>query len=161
MLLLLAGGAPGAAHATEPQDVASVTVIGGRPAELMAGAHALMAGDYAQGIELTLAGLARARAPRDRIDALANLCAGHVGLRQFDLALVRCSQSLEIDPHNWRALNNRALAWLGKGLVEPALADLSRGLAINPGARALRRSYEIALDMHGERPPGEASAFET
>jgi tetratricopeptide (TPR) repeat protein len=140
----------GCAVATTPHadssEPLSKTVIGATNASLADGALALQAGDYARGVELTRDGLTRATATRDRIAGLANLCAGYVGLRQFELALVHCSRSLEIDPDNWRALNNRAAAWLGLGQVEAALEDLRRGLEINPDAAILKRSFEIARE---------------
>jgi tetratricopeptide (TPR) repeat protein len=129
----------------ESAEPISKTVIGPTNPDLVEGSVALQSGEYERGVELTLAGLARPTNPRDRSAGLANLCAGYVALRQYDLALVRCSQALAIDPDNWRALNNRAGAWLGLGERAAALTDLRRGLAINPDASTLQRSLEIVL----------------
>lgn len=139
----------------DPPDAQSRTVLGNTNIELSDGAHALQAGDYERGVELTLAGLDQPALERDRVAGLSNLCAGYVGLRKFELALVRCSQALELDPQNWRALNNRAAAWLGLGQPDAALQDLRRALAINPDATVLQRSLEIALSR-ANRPAGEA-----
>jgi len=145
----------------EPGEPVSKTVIGQTNPELADGAVALRFGDYERGVELTLAGLARPTQPRDRSAGLANLCAGYVGLRQFDLALVRCSQALEIDSNNWRALNNRAAAWLGLGNRAAALADLRKGLSINPDAIMLQRSLEIVLREQPRRELRERRVVES
>ena len=79
---------------------------------------------------------------------LSNLCAGYVGLRQFELAIKNCSDSLAINDSNWRTWNNRAAAHLGKGMYDAALQDVESGLERAPESftlkktRAIVRSYD-------------------
>lgn len=153
-LAVLVVSAAATARAETPEPL-NRTVLGNSNPALSDGARALQAGDYERGVELTLAGLGQPALERDRVAGLSNLCAGYVGLRKFELALVRCSQSLDLDPENWRALNNRAAAWLGLGRPDAALADLHRALAINPDATVLQRTLEIALSSQKRRPAGE------
>jgi tetratricopeptide (TPR) repeat protein len=145
----------------EPDEPYSKTVIGAANPSLADGALALQAGDYARGVELTSQGLATATSARDRAAGLANLCAGFVGLRQFEVALVHCSRSLEIAPDNWRALNNRAAAWLGLGRPDAALEDLRRGLELNPDATLLKRSFDIAREAQARGLAGAERIVES
>jgi tetratricopeptide (TPR) repeat protein len=153
ILTLSASAVIHAAHAAEPVPMAR-TVLGEPNPALAEGSQALQAGDYERGVELTLAGLEIAASVRERTAGHANACAGYVAMHQYDLALVHCSRSLELDPDNWRALNNRAAAWLGKGAVRRAIEDIRRGLEINPDARVLHRSLEIALERARRAPQG-------
>jgi len=133
---------------------AESSVIFGPHPDLVAGAEALRVGRFEQGIEHTLAGLESAMTPQQRVAALNNLCAGHAGLRQYDTAVVYCSAALDIDPRSWQAYNNRALAYLGKGLLRLARRDLRRGLQLNPDAEHLRQ-VEALVDEALARPqPG-------
>ena len=153
--------AAAAAIRAETDEPLSKTVIGAANQSLADGALALQAGDYARGVELTLAGLRGTTTTRDRVAGLANLCAGFVGLRQFEVAIVHCSRSLEIDPDNWRALNNRAAAWLGLGHADIALEDLRRGLKANPDATILRQSLEIAREAQARGLAGAGRTVDT
>src|SRR4249920_1567921 len=109
----------------------SMTVIGANEL-LSAGAEELQRGNFQQGVELTLAGLERPNSPQDRAAGLANLCAGYVGLRQYELALAKCSESIDLNAANWRTWNNRAAAYMGKGMFEAALSDVQTGLDLSP-----------------------------
>ena len=130
-LLLVAVGTPGMAAADS-----MVTL--GVSEDLVAGAEALQRGRYEEGIARTQSGLDGYVTRDDRAAALSNLCAGYTALGKYDIAVVHCSASLELDP-GWQAYNNRALAYLGKGLVRLARRDVGRGLALNPqGDRLLR-----------------------
>ena len=122
-----------------------MTVIGANEL-LSAGAEALLRGNFEQGVALTLQGLERPNSPQDRAAGLANLCAGYVGLHQFDLALVKCNESLELDAANWRTWNNRAAAYLGKGMLEAALSDVQAGLQLSPQSGTLKKTKQIVLD---------------
>jgi Tfp pilus assembly protein PilF len=97
-------------------------VIGGNEL-LQKGADALRDGDFVRGIELTTEGLRRPNSPRDIAAAYSNLCAGFVGIRQYDTALAKCDEALKIDARNWRTWNNRAAAHIGKGMYA-ALHDV-------------------------------------
>jgi tetratricopeptide (TPR) repeat protein len=122
--------------------------------DLAAGAAALQRGRFEEGIARTQAGLDSVIPPGHRASALSNLCAGLTALRQYDIAIVHCSASLEADPGNWQAYNNRALAYLGKGLLRLARRDVRRGLRINPGGENLRRVEAMVEDAERRRPPG-------
>jgi tetratricopeptide (TPR) repeat protein len=104
---------------------------------LAAGAEALMAKQYDEGIRLTLLGLERPTQPRERADALSNLCAAHAAKREPAVAIDYCTQSLEIDSDNWRAYSNRAYAYYLTLRFEEADDDLDRALALYPSARQM------------------------
>lgn len=123
----------------------SMTVIGANEL-LSAGAEELQRGNFQQGVELTLAGLDRPNSPQDRAAGLANLCAGYVGLGQYELALARCSESIGLDSGNWRTWNNRAAAYLGKGMFEAALSDVQIGLQLSPESGTLKKTKRILLE---------------
>ncbi|RMF98351.1 MAG: hypothetical protein D6727_03020 [Gammaproteobacteria bacterium] len=110
----------------------------GPNAELVAGAQALQMGDYADGVRLTLAGLAEVTERRQRAVGLSNLCAGYAGLGEYRKALAACNESLAINPRSWRSYNNRAIAYIGLGRLVEARRDLEAGRALNPDAAKLR-----------------------
>jgi Flp pilus assembly protein TadD len=116
----------------------STHTIGADP-NLSAGARALQMGNYADGIRLTLQGLKLGPGPRHRASALNNLCAGYVANQQFEEAIRRCSEAIDIDARNWRMYNNRALAYLGIGQVGLAARDAEKGLALNADGRTLAK----------------------
>ena len=131
----------GAANAQEAR-----TVIGPRNADLAAGADALLAGDAAEGVRLTLKGLQSAASVRDRKTGMSNLCAGYVLLDDLDSALDYCNRVLELDDKHWKAYSNRALVYVRMKRYEKAEADLQRGEAIAPNARTLRAVRAMLLD---------------
>jgi tetratricopeptide (TPR) repeat protein len=104
---------------------------------LAAGAEALMAKQYDEGIRLTLLGLERPTQPRDRANALSNLCAAHAAKREHATAIDYCTQSLEIESENWRAYSNRAYAYYLSLRFDEADDDLDKALALNPAARQM------------------------
>jgi regulator of sirC expression with transglutaminase-like and TPR domain len=124
----------------------SRSVYGTNP-HLSEGATALMLGNYARGVELTREGLKEILTTEERTTLLSNLCAGYVGLKEFDTAIVYCNRSLEIDPGNWRALQNRAAAYAGLGQVTRALSDVERGLELNPDSDALKLTLSIVREQ--------------
>lgn len=131
--------------APETSSASSNTVIG--PNVMLAdGAEALMHGDWKRGVQLTQMGLTFAISQQDRASALANLCAGFVGLKEYQRAIEHCDQSLAIANDNWRTWQNRAAANLGLGKVEDSLRDIQRGLQINPDSDALQKTLAIARD---------------
>ena len=134
-----------AAPAEPPSASTSMTVIGANEL-LSAGAEELQRGNLERGVALTLQGLERPNAPADRAAGLANLCAGYVGLHQFELALAKCNESLGLDAANWRTYNNRAAAYLGKGMLEAALNDVQAGLQLSPQSGTLKKTKQIVLD---------------
>ena len=111
----------------------------GANSNLADGSRALMARDYDTGIRLTLAGLKREVVASERTKALSNLCAGYVGAQQYQEAIDACTQAIELRDSNWRAFNNRAIAYLGQGNLVAAREDLVTGLALNPDSRQLRK----------------------
>ncbi len=118
-------------------DNGASTIVGVNP-RLSEGAYALEFGNYNEGVRLTLEGLRASVRPSDRVGALSNLCAGYVGLQDYEAALRYCNRALRMDEKNWHAYNNRSLAYLGLGDTAAAQRDLERGLEINPGARTLK-----------------------
>jgi len=131
-------------------EAVSKTVIGPANLDLAAGADALRFGDYEEGIKLTLRGLQQHPSERDRSAALSNLCAGYAATEQFDLAIERCDESLDIEL-NWHAYHNRAAAHLRRGDFGEAIKDAEAGLALNPHSRKLRRALEVAEERKREQ----------
>ena len=117
--------------------------------DLVAGAEALERGRFAAGVEHTLAGLRVEISPDQRASALNNLCAGYVGLGQYDLAIVHCSEALQLDPGSWQALNNRAIAYLAKRQWRLARRDAGKGLALNPASEKLQRVWQMVEEAAG------------
>jgi len=110
-------------------------VVIGASAYLSAGADAIRAGDYDEGIRLTTIGLERqARTVRDRAAGLANLCAAHVAKEEPDKAIPFCDESIELYDGNWRAYSNRSHAYLQKGMLEEAARDNAAAAALSPNA---------------------------
>ena len=121
----------------------SSTVIGPENPLLAQGAQALEAGHAAEGVRLTLEGLKLPTPRHDLAAGHANLCAGYVLLGRLDEALAECTLSINIDPTNWRAYNNRAAVFAGKGLFELAGQDIETALKIAPDSPLLQRSLAI------------------
>ena len=105
-----------------------------------------MRGDWQRGVQLTQMGLTFAISQQDRASALANLCAGFAGLKQYQRALEHCDQSIELVSDNWRTWQNRAAANLGLGKIEESLRDIQRGLQLNPDSDSLQKTLAIARD---------------
>ena len=126
----------GLSHAQNEQQVPdSRTVLGGGNEYLSAGAAAIRAGQYEDGIRLTAMGLERSATPSDRAAALSNLCAAHAARGEPDRAITYCSESIAINERNWRAYSNRSYAYLIKGQFAEASSDLEAAAAISPNAR--------------------------
>jgi tetratricopeptide (TPR) repeat protein len=130
------GQKPGPPQLTQ-QQADSRTVLGVTNEYLAAGAEAIRAKQYDEGIRLTMLGLDRPNPPRDRAAALSNLCAAHAAKNQPDIAIGYCSESLSINEENWRAYSNRAYAYYLKRQFEQADADLDVALSLNPDARQM------------------------
>jgi tetratricopeptide (TPR) repeat protein len=142
---LILSALPSLARAETPS-ASSNTVIG--PNVMLAdGAEALMRGDWDRGVQLTQMGLTFTVSQQDRASALANLCAGFVGLKQYKRALEHCDQSIALSNDNWRTWQNRAAANLGLGKIEESLSDIQRGLQLNPDSDALQKTLAIARDQ--------------
>ena len=128
------------------------TVIGPANVDLSDGAEALRSGDAEAGVKLTERGMGVARNARERYAALSNLCAGYVMLRDYKTAMHYCDLAIEHNKRNWRAYNNRALAFLKSGNSAAAEQDLESGLALNPNSSSLRKVKElIAQENQPER----------
>jgi tetratricopeptide (TPR) repeat protein len=115
----------------------SRTVLGVANEYLAAGAEAIRAKQYDDGIRLTKLGLERPASPRDRAAALSNLCAAHAAKNEPDIAIQYCTESLTINDANWRAYSNRAYAYYLKRMFDEADDDLDVALSINPSARQM------------------------
>lgn len=136
MLSPALGQKPGPPELTQ-QQADSRTVLGVVNEYLAAGAEAIRAKQYDEGIRLTLLGLDRPTAPRDRAAALSNLCAAHAAKNQPAIAIGYCTESLTINASNWRAYSNRAYAHYLKRQFDQADADLDIALSLNPDARQM------------------------
>ncbi len=123
-------------------DTGSTFVVGADP-DLSAGSVALQSGRYEEGIRLTLKGLERTIAPRQRATAMSNLCAGYTMAGDYDAAIAQCNEALELGYNTWRVYNNRALAYLFKGELQAAQHDLDTGLSMNPDSKKLRQVQEM------------------
>lgn len=123
------------------------TVIGPSNIELHNGAELLKKGEAERGLELTLAGLAHAATPREKAVGMSNACAANVMLARYEEALAWCNQALEIRGRHWRALVNRAHAYLRLGRLEDAEADLDLAEDIAPGARSVKLVRSMFLDV--------------
>jgi tetratricopeptide (TPR) repeat protein len=116
----------------------SRTVIGPDNELLTAGSQAMVAGRWEDGVRLTLLGLERPGINDTmRSGALSNLCGGYAALKQPDLAIEYCTESIELNEFNWRAWSNRSYAYWMKDDYASAGADLERATSINERARQL------------------------
>jgi len=120
--------------------MASTSVLG--DTTLSAGARALQAGDIESGIALTLAGLETTTARLKRASGFSNLCAGYTYIEDYEAAVVACDQALELNQHNWRALNNRALALAGLGRYHEARLDLQSAGERAPASPTVARTRD-------------------
>ena len=135
-----------ASASAQSSDANSNTVIG--PNVMLAdGAEALMRGDWDRGIQLTQMGMTFAISQQDRASALANLCAGYVAIKKYQLALEQCDKSIALVNDNWRTWQNRAAAHLGLGRIDESMSDIQRGLQLNPDSDALQKTLAIARDQ--------------
>jgi tetratricopeptide (TPR) repeat protein len=124
----------------DPQQQAdSRTVLGGTNEYLSAGADAIRAGSYDDGIRLTRIGLERSSNISERAAALSNLCAAHAAKGETDLAIEMCTASLAINDQNWRAYSNRSYAYYLKGMYAQASADLEAAATFSPNARQVQQ----------------------
>lgn len=129
----------------------SHSVYGTNP-YLSDGATALMLGNYERGVALTREGLKEILTTEERVTLLSNLCAGYVGLKEYDTAVVYCNRSLALDPSNWRALQNRAAAHAGLGQITKALSDVEQGLELNPDSDSLKLTLSIVREKAKRAP---------
>jgi Flp pilus assembly protein TadD len=117
-------------------------VLGVANQYLAAGAEAILAKQYDDGIRLTKLGLERALS-NERSAGLSNLCAAHAAKGETKEAIEACTQSLAIDDGNWRAYNNRSYAYYRAGRYVEANTDLVKALEINPNARTMATIREL------------------
>jgi tetratricopeptide (TPR) repeat protein len=130
--LCIAGGAA----AQSAADKAGSRIVLGVNEYLSAGADAIRAGRYDDGIRLTELGIERSSLTKgDRSAALSNLCAAHAAKHDLERAIDDCTEALILNDRNWRAFSNRSYAYYLKGQYRKANADLRAASAINPEAR--------------------------
>ena len=121
------------------------TTVLGTNADLMDGYHYLLSGNYELAVEKLHRGIKSAGSNRERAKALSNLCAGYTILERYELAVASCDESIEINPRNWHALNNRALALMGLDRLSEAESDVNDAMKLSPTAAKLLRTREILL----------------
>jgi tetratricopeptide (TPR) repeat protein len=128
------------------------TVIGGGNPLLAAGADAIRAGRYDEGIRLTNLGLERRdNNESDRAAALSNLCAAYAAKSMPDRAIELCTESIAVSEHNWRAFSNRSYAYWLKGMFAEATADLDAAASISPNAKQVLQ-IRAMINEAGLRP---------
>jgi tetratricopeptide (TPR) repeat protein len=128
----------------------SATVLGGANQHLLDAADALRVGDAERAIRLSLLGLDESPTPMDRVGALSNLCAAYTLAEQYDLAVVRCSEALALEPR-WQAYHNRALAYMHLRRLDAAARDIEAGFAIFPESKLLTKA-QAALEQLRRAP---------
>jgi len=134
------------ASSAEENDAQAKTVLGVRNIDLHDGAQELLAGNAEEGIRLTRRGLESALGSREKQAAYSNICAGYNMLHQWDAAVPYCDSALEQNPNHWRALSNRALAYVHLERFAEAEVDLDRGQKIAPQANSLKEVRGLLLD---------------
>lgn len=122
------------------------TVIGPKNVDLADGADLLLAGRAEEGLERTLRGLEYASSRRERLAGNSNACAGYVMLDDPASALPYCDKALDINARHWRALTNRALAYLKLGRFDESALDLRQAEEIAPSARSVKLVRAMFLD---------------
>ena len=137
---------PARAQVEHRGDASNKTVIGVRNVPLKAGAEALLASDWEEGIRLTHIGLEQAFGSREEEAGLSNLCAGYLQLGKYDTALMYCEMLLSRNPGHWRGYNNRALIYIKTKQWEKARLDLERGEELNGGAYTLKVARAMYMD---------------
>ena len=117
-------------------------VIRRSPAHLMAYTNLMQVhaerGDVARTQEVYQRLLARNPDPATRSAALNHLGLAHERARHPEQALDYYSQSVQADPRSFRALRNRAVAWLHFGKFGEAERDLKAAIALAPDDGELR-----------------------
>ncbi|NIV17540.1 MAG: hypothetical protein GWN47_03830 [Woeseiaceae bacterium] len=125
------------------------TVIGPANSDLASGADALIRGNAEDGVRLTLRGLSMAANARERVAAMSNLCAGYVMLGELERAVQYCTEALEENERHWRALSNRALAYVKLKRYDDAEADLQKAEMFAPYSKkvkTVRSMWRDAVD---------------
>ncbi len=123
---------------TEQRQPESRTVLGGGNEYLAAGAEAIRAGQYDDGIRLTNIGLGQSPRPQEKAAGLSNLCAAHAAKGEPDLAIKFCTESISINENSWRPYSNRSYAFMLKGMYREAQEDLKVAASLSPEARQVR-----------------------
>jgi tetratricopeptide (TPR) repeat protein len=132
---LLVGTLAASAAAAQAVDESRQRLSLGANEYLIAGADAIRAAQYDDGIRLTLRGLeVEPAGTRNRAAGVANLCAAYVAKGEADKALPYCDRALELDRDNWRAYSNRSRAYFLKGMLREAAADNEAAAALAPNA---------------------------
>jgi tetratricopeptide (TPR) repeat protein len=121
-------------------------VIGSRNHDLAKGARALLAGQNEDGIRLTLLGLEEASGKDEEEIALSNLCAGYTNLGDYETALKYCDLALHRNDRLWRVYTSKALIYIYTKQYDQAELELTKGEALNPGARSLKIARAVYLD---------------
>lgn len=124
----------------------SKVVIGPRNLDLSEGAQELLAGNAAEGVQLTLRGLEVAQGKREKEAALSNLCAGYIMIDMLEPALEYCNKLILSNDRHWRGRNNRALIYVMQEEYKKAEEDLLVGQELNPNARTLKVVKGMLMD---------------
>jgi len=88
---------------------------------------------FPEAIEAYSKGIALATTNEEKIDLYNNRAACYYQDRAFRQCIADCSQVLELDPNNQKALLRRGLAYEGIEKVGPALEDMQKLQQLYPG----------------------------
>ena len=125
----------------------NATIVGPTNPDLALGADELLAGNFKEGVRLSLLGLAMATGRRERLTALSNLCAGYIMLDQLDTALTYCDLAIDNNDQHWRARNNRALIYVKQKKYLEAEQDILVGQEYAPNSSTLKMVRSMLLDQ--------------
>lgn len=123
------------------------TVIGPTSPLAAEGLAALQNGDATRALPLLKKSMNQITGERNFVITLSNICAAYVLLEQYADAVSYCGKALEMRPNFWRALNNRALAYIGAANYRLAKADIDAGLALSPNATSLNKTLRHYNDI--------------
>jgi len=70
---------------------------------------------------------------KEKVDCLNNRASCHYQLRSFKQTIADCTEVLDLDPNNAKALLRRGLSYEGLEKIEQAMADMKKLQEISPG----------------------------
>jgi tetratricopeptide (TPR) repeat protein len=82
----------------------------------------------------------------------------HLRLEQYDDAIEFCDRALHVCPSHAKALSRRAQAFVKKGDLPPAMADLVKAVKIDPNNEDLRKQHDEVKQTIDDAKAEEAVA---
>jgi len=77
-----------------------------------------------------------------KLPCLLNLAACQIKLKSFSDCIITCSQALDVDTKNVKALYRRGQAHSGSGEFEKAKEDLTEAVQLSPNSKEIRLELE-------------------